>query len=76
MFSDRVREHKEANATKGDASMAGCFRCLESFKKKFRFAHVTGRFPMSSDWVREHKETNETKGGAPMAWYLCCLKGE
>jgi hypothetical protein len=52
MSSDWVREHEETNTSKGGASMAGCFRCLESFKKKFRFAHVTGRFPMSSDWVR------------------------
>jgi hypothetical protein len=34
MFSDWVREHKEANATKGDASMAGCLCCLQGGEKE------------------------------------------
>ena len=61
-----IREHMEANATKGGAPMAWCLCCLKGEKKRCRFVNVTGRFPMSLDWVREHKERIATNGGAPM----------
>jgi hypothetical protein len=54
MPSDWIREHKDTNATKGGAPMAGCLCCLKGERKRCCLFIFSGRFPMFLDWLIEH----------------------